>query len=129
LHELDFDPAGFEWVDASDTGASVIAFLRRPRESADRPMGGSARDVLVVCNFTPVPRSDYQIGVPRGGRWIELANSDAQPYGGSGWGNLGGVDSIEPGRHGRPFSLPLTLPPLGVVFLAPELQPADTVGP
>ena len=76
--------------------------------------------MLVVCNLTPVPREDYSIGVPIGGRWVELANSDAEAYGGSGWGNLGGVDAVEPGAHGRPFALPLTLPPLGVVFLAPE---------
>ena len=113
LHELDFDPSGFEWIDASDTAASVIAFLRHPR-------GDTGRPVLVVCNLTPVPRSGYRVGVPTGGRWAELANSDAEPYGGSGWGNQGGVDAVQPGQHGRPFALALTLPPLGVVFLAPQ---------
>ena len=121
LHEVDFEPAGFEWVDASDTAASVLAFLRRPRLGADgHPVTAHGRDVLVVCNLTPVPRSDYRVGVSVGGRWAELANSDAAPYGGSGWGNLGGVDAVDGGAHGRPFALPLTLPPLGVVFLAPE---------
>jgi 1,4-alpha-glucan branching enzyme len=134
LHELDFEPAGFEWVDASDTASSVLAFLRRPRRERERvatvarperPGEREARrDVLVVCNLTPVPRSGYQVGVPSGGRWLELANSDAETYGGSGWGNFGGVDSVEPGMHGRSFSLALTLPPLGVVFLAPEREPA-----
>jgi len=111
LHQLDFDPAGFEWVDASDTKASVLSFLRRAR---------TGRDVLVVCNLTPVPRSDYAVGVPFGGSWVELANSDAELYGGSGWGNYGQVTAVEPGAHGRPFALPLVLPPLGVVFLAPD---------
>jgi 1,4-alpha-glucan branching enzyme len=121
LHEVDFDPAGFEWIDASDARASVLAFLRHPAADAQgRPSTPGARDVLVVCNLTPVPRDGYQVGVPVGGRWVELANSDAEVYGGSGWGNLGGVGAIEHGAHGRPFSLPLVLPPLGVVFLAPE---------
>jgi 1,4-alpha-glucan branching enzyme len=121
LHEVDFEPAGFEWVDASDTAASVVSFLRRPRRDEDgAPVTRGARDVLVVANLTPVPRSGYGIGVPNGGWWAELANSDAVDHGGSGWGNLGGVAAVEPGTHGRPFSLPLTLPPLGVVFLAPD---------
>jgi 1,4-alpha-glucan branching enzyme len=73
----------------------------------------------VVANLTPVPRTAYAVGVPHGGWWEELANSDALDHGGSGWGNLGGVAAVEPGSHGRPYALPLTLPPLGVVFLAP----------
>jgi len=121
LHEIDFDPAGFDWVDASDTASSVLAFLRRPRrDDSGAPVTPGGRDVLVVCNLTPVPRSGYEVGVPTGGRWAELANSDAEVYGGSGWGNFGGVDAVAPGAHGRPFALPLVLPPLGVVFLAPE---------
>jgi 1,4-alpha-glucan branching enzyme len=72
--------------------------------------------ILVVCNFTPVPREKYQLGVPRGGRWVELLNSDAADYGGSGMGNLGGVEAVEGNFHGRPFSLLLTMPPLGVVL-------------
>ena len=128
LHQLDFDPAGFEWVDASDAGASVLSFLRRPRrevveaeatEATDAP-DGTARDVLVVANLTPVPRQGYSVGVPVGGRWVELANSDAEAYGGSGWGNFGGVDAEAVTQHGRPYSLPLVLPPLSVIFLAPE---------
>ncbi len=121
LHELDFEPAGFEWVDASDSAASVLSFLRRPRRDAEgRPSTAGGRDVLVVANLTPVPRSDYSVGVPVGGRWAELANSDGQELGGSGLGNLGGVVAVAPGAHGRPWSLPLTLPPLSVVFLAPD---------
>ena len=127
LHELDFDPAGFEWVDASDAAASVVSFLRKPRrDRGGAPLTTGGRDVLVVANLTPVPRTGYDIGVPTGGRWAELANSDATDHGGSGWGNLGGVTAVVRGTHGRPFTLPLTLPPLGVVFLAPE---ADTDTP
>ncbi|GIW53728.1 MAG: hypothetical protein KatS3mg082_0132 [Nitrospiraceae bacterium] len=82
LHERDFDPAGFEWIDCHDADASVISLLRR----------GTSGDelILVVCNFTPVPRVNYRIGAPRGGFWKELLNSDAREYGGSGMGNLGG---------------------------------------
>jgi 1,4-alpha-glucan branching enzyme len=122
LHERDVDPEGFEWVAAGDTAASVISFLRWPARDAD-PVDGAGnrrRPVLVVANFTPVPRQAYAIGVPSGGRWVELANSDAEVHGGSGWGNLGGVDAVEAPMHGRPFHLPLVLPPLAVVLLAPD---------
>jgi 1,4-alpha-glucan branching enzyme len=131
LHELDCDAAGFEWVDASDTAASVISFLRLPwtatrtsddgAEPARFPGAGPRRPVLVVANFTPIPREGYSIGVPVGGRWVELANSDAGECGGSGAGNLGAVDAASEPMHGRPWSLPLTLPPLGLLILAPEV--------
>jgi 1,4-alpha-glucan branching enzyme len=109
MHELDCEPGGFEWVDANDSEASVISFLRR----------GYSTDgwILVAANHTPVPRSNYQIGVPRGGMWHEVMNSDAELYGGSGWGNLGGVEASPFPKHGRPFLITLTLPPLGIVFL------------
>jgi 1,4-alpha-glucan branching enzyme len=110
LHELDCDPAGFEWVDLHDAEHSVLAFLRRAGSNGDRT-------VLVVANFTPVPREGYRLGVPSGGTWHEVANSDAADYGGSGVGNLGAVEAEEAPSHGRPFSLPLTLPPLGIVML------------
>jgi 1,4-alpha-glucan branching enzyme len=126
LHEVDFDAAGFEWIDASDSAASVLSFLRHPRRGDDgAPSTPDARDVLFVANLTPVPRRDYGIGVPRGGHWVELANSDAEIYGGSGWGNYGGVDAVAQPIHGRRFRLPLVLPPLSVVFLAPEWPGAD----
>jgi len=112
LHELDFHPTGFEWVDASDRSSSVLAFLRLPADALHRP-------VLVVANLTPVPRQGYRIGVPRPGMWIELANSDAEIYGGSGWGNLGKVLAGDVVAHGRSQSIELTLPPLSVTFLAP----------
>jgi 1,4-alpha-glucan branching enzyme len=111
LHEIDFDSAGFEWIDASDHESSTLAWVRRSR-------GGDT--LLVVCNFTPVPRSDYVIGVPRAGYWRELANGDAAEYGGSGIGNLGGVASRPLPSHGRSQSLTLTLPPLATVIFKCE---------
>ena len=112
LHEIDFDPAGFSWIDASDNEQSVVSVLRK----------GSAPDDLLIAafNFTPVPRHNYQIGAPKGGHWRELLNSDAPMYGGSGQGNLGGVDAAPVGRHGHLHSVTLTLPPLGAIFLKPE---------
>jgi 1,4-alpha-glucan branching enzyme len=107
LHELDFDGAGFEWVDCSDHEQSVVSYLRKGRSTEDA--------VLVVCNFTPVPRFNYRTGVPSGGYWKELVNSDAEMYGGSGLGNGGGVHASSEGAHGRSHSLDLTLPPLGIV--------------
>ncbi|HEU5002664.1 MAG TPA: 1,4-alpha-glucan branching protein GlgB [Actinomycetota bacterium] len=107
LYELDCDPAGFEWVDANDTEASVISLLRKSR---------SGDTVLVVCNFTPVDRSDYEVGVPVGGWWREILNSNAADYGGTGLGNAGGVASAPVSVHGRPHSLRLTLPGLSCLY-------------
>lgn len=112
LHELDTDPAGFEWVDCNDSAASVVSLLRKGKSEKET--------ILVVCNFTPVPRSGYQVGVPFPGYWRELLNSDASEYGGSGLGNLGGCRAEEFAVHGRPYSLKLTLPPLAALFLKPE---------
>ncbi len=108
LYRLDFDPGGFEWIDCSDFENSVVALLRRG--------GEGDRDVLAVFNFTPVPRDDYRVGVPRGGEWKEIANSDAPAYGGSGRGNLGRATAVPVPAHGRAWSLELVLPPLGAVF-------------
>jgi 1,4-alpha-glucan branching enzyme len=107
LHARDCDPAGFEWVDCCDLENSVVTFLRHD---------GAGRSVLVALNFTPVPRTGYRVGVPRGGRWTEALNSDAGAYGGQGWGNFGGVDAEAVAAHARPSSLVLTLPPLGALF-------------
>ena len=83
--------------------------------------GRSAQDVLIIaCNFTPVPRHNYRVGAPKGGFWIEVLNSDARDYDGSGQGNIGGVEAAPVPYHGLPFSLNLTLPPLGIVFLKQE---------
>ncbi|MSN26799.1 MAG: 1,4-alpha-glucan branching protein GlgB [Geobacter sp.] len=113
LYQLDFDQSGFEWVDCNDSEQSVLTFLRRPQ-------GGGAA-ILVVCNFTPVPRSNYIVGVPDGGYWSEIANSDATLYGGSGVGNLGGVESAPVSVHGRFHSLVLTLPPLSILMFKSEV--------
>ena len=108
LHELDFDQAGFEWVDFNDADRSVISYLRK---------GSSTRDlILVVCNFTPVPHGNYHVGVPAGGTWTEILNSDAREYGGSGQGNRGAVEALPEPFHGRSHSLGLTLPPLAVLI-------------
>ena len=112
LYQVDFENSGFEWVDCNDSEQSVLSFLRWPRA------GGAP--VLVVCNFTPVPRTNYIVGVPKGGYWRELANSDAALYGGSGMGNLGGIDAAPVAAHGRFHSLAITLPPLAVLMFKPE---------
>src|SRR6201987_2805302 len=112
LHEFDSDPAGFEWVDCNDAPMSVISLLRK---------GKAPKDVLLVaCNFTPVPRAKYRVGVPMGGWWKEVLNSDGKEYAGSGMGNGGGVMAQHIEQHGRPFSLELHLPPVAAVFLKPE---------
>jgi 1,4-alpha-glucan branching enzyme len=112
LHEIDFDPAGFEWVDLSDADNSVISFLRKGKLPGDV--------VLVVCNFTPVPRSNYHVGVPKSGFWKELLNSDSREYGGSGQGNFGGVEATPVPMHGKYHSLSITVPPLGMVIFKKE---------
>jgi 1,4-alpha-glucan branching enzyme len=112
LFEQDFSPAGFEWIDCNDAENSTISFLRKGREEKDV--------VLVICNFTPVVHENYRIGVPRAGFWRECLNSDAPHYGGSGQGNLGGIEAAPLQAHGRYQSLNLRLPPLGVLMLKPE---------
>jgi 1,4-alpha-glucan branching enzyme len=114
LYEMDFEASGFEWVDCSDFERSVISFLRRAKNPADVS--------LFICNFTPVPRYDYRVGAPVNGYWREALNSDAVPYGGSGQGNMGGVEAAPLPMHGRPFSLSLAIPPLGVLILRPEIR-------
>ena len=111
LYELDFDPAGFAWIDATDSEQSVISFMRR---------SSSGELIVAAFNFTPVPRHNYQVGAPLPGRWLELLNSDAPIYGGSGQGNLGAVDAAPIGKHGHLHSFTLTLPPLGAIFLKPD---------
>jgi 1,4-alpha-glucan branching enzyme len=107
MHELDFEPTGFEWIDFGDADNSVICFLRKGKAMEET--------ILVVCNFTPVMRTDYHVGVPAGGYWKELLNSDAPEYGGSGKGNFGGQEASNTPSHGKHHSLSLTLPPLGMV--------------
>jgi 1,4-alpha-glucan branching enzyme len=109
LHEMDFSPSGFEWMDPSDWNSSVISFLRRSGREAD--------DILVVCNFTPVIRSSYPVPVPRGGVWRELLNSDGREYGGSGVGNLGQAKAARHTSSRTGYAAKLTLPPLGILLL------------
>jgi 1,4-alpha-glucan branching enzyme len=110
LHELDFDQTGFSWVDANDRDQSVVSIIRS---------SSAAEYVLAVFNFTPVPRPGYRVGVPEDGYWCELLNSDAEVYGGSGWGNHGGAQAEDVPWHERRYSVTLSLPPLGAIFLAP----------
>ena len=120
LHEVDFDGAGFEWIDCHDSSQSVLSYIRKDRS------GG--RLVAAVFNFTPVPRTNYRIGVPEAGIWREAINSDAEFYGGSNVGNQGRVRSEEISWMGRPHSIPIALPPLGGLILVheplPEPKPA-----
>ena len=112
LYQSEFEQAGFEWIDCNDVEGSTISLLRKGRTLGDA--------IAVVCNFTPVPRPNYRIGVPQGGFWKELVNSDATEYGGSGQGNLGGVEAAPIPLHGRPYSLTITLPPLAALFFKPS---------
>jgi len=112
LHRTDCDPVGFEWIDCHDADQSTLSFLRRTADG---------KEVLaVVCNFTPVPRPNFRIGVPVPGHWREVLNTDAPIYGGSGQGNLGGVDTVPIPSHDEPQSLLITLPPLAVVVFRSE---------
>jgi 1,4-alpha-glucan branching enzyme len=112
LYELDFDPSGFEWIDCNDAQQSTLSLLRK---------GGSAEETIVVaCNFTPVPRHNYRVGVPTGGLWQEILNSDAHEYGGSGQGNFGAVEAEDTSIYGRPYSLNITLPPIAAVYFKRE---------
>jgi 1,4-alpha-glucan branching enzyme len=114
LYESDCQPPGFQWIDCHDADSSVLSFSRAAQTRDTR--------VIVACNFTPIPRQNYRIGAERDGYWREILNSDAPAYGGSGQGNLGGVESIPVPMHGRLQSLTLTLPPLAVLVLRHEGQ-------
>jgi 1,4-alpha-glucan branching enzyme len=109
LHERDDDSGGFQWIDCDDADQSVVSFERRAHTEHDR--------VVMVCNFTAVPRHEYRVGAPTAGYWAELMNTDAAVYGGGNLGNDGGVSSQAEPTHGRPYSLVLTLPPLAALLL------------
>jgi 1,4-alpha-glucan branching enzyme len=111
LHQLDCEPEGFQWILAGDAEQSTLAYLRRARDPHEM--------AVVVCNFTPVPRRDFLVGVPRGGRWHERFNSDALEYGGSGLGNAGQVEAESRAMHGFGYVLRLTLPPLATLVFTP----------
>lgn len=108
LHELDFDHSGFEWIDFNDWEHSIVSFIRKARRADDH--------VVCVFNFTPVPHEYYRIGVPRAGVYEEILNSDSELFGGSNVGNLGACKAEAVEVHGRPYSLSITIPPLGCVF-------------
>lgn len=112
LYELDFQPAGFEWIDCHNAADSVVSFIRRGKTTG--------AIILCVCNFTPVTRFNYRIGVPRDGFWREVLNSDAKEYWGSGQGNFGGVHTEPIAWNSRPHSLNLTIPPLAVTLFKSE---------
>lgn len=111
LHELDFSPEGFEWIDFHNSEQSVLSFLRKST---------SGKVLVIVCNMTPVIRHNYRVGVPLGGYYREIINSDAKEYGGSGVGNMGGVWSESIAAHARAHSISITLPSLAIVMLEPE---------
>jgi 1,4-alpha-glucan branching enzyme len=108
----DFDAEGFEWIDCQNGDDSVLSYLRKANNPNDF--------LLVCCNFTPVVREGYRIGVPRDGWYDEIFNSDSQHYGGSNVGTHPGAEAIQPGAQTRPFALEITLPPLGVTVFKPR---------
>jgi 1,4-alpha-glucan branching enzyme len=114
LWEVDFAPEGFRWLEANDAEANVVAFARFA--------AGGARVVVCVCNFSPVPRLAYRVGLPQGGVWRELVNTDDERYGGGGVGNSGPVEAKPRSWHGQPYSAELTLPPLAVLWLVPDYE-------
>ena len=116
LFELDYEQAGFEWVDCHDNANSMVSFLRRGRNDLEAPQ----RQTLFVVNFTPVPRYGHRVGVPMGGRWKETLNSDAALYGGSGVCNSGGIEADAIPIHGRDWSLNIDVPPLACVVFQKE---------
>ena len=116
LHKKDCEAEGFEWIDFQDADGSIVSFLRKseiPEET-----------IVIVFNFTPVPRQVYRVGVPHGGLWKEILNSDGEVYGGTGVGNRGQAIADEAPFQGRPYSLLLSLPPLGALFFRGEEAPS-----
>ena len=113
LWEIDFEPSGFRWLEPNDSQDNVLAFARLGAEESE------ARPLVCVLNLSPVPRYDYRVGMPQCCRWVELLNTDSTYYGGGGIGNLGAVEATPVPWNGRPYSLTLTLPPLGALYLVP----------
>jgi 1,4-alpha-glucan branching enzyme len=114
LFHSDFLKDGFEWIDLHDSEQSTLTFLRKHTEGDEV--------VLVTCNFTPIVRNNYRIGVPKKGFWREICNSDAKEYGGSGQGNLGGVNTVPVPFHGMEYSISVTLPPLAILFFKWDIE-------
>jgi 1,4-alpha-glucan branching enzyme len=118
LWQLDASPDGFRWIDANDAQGNVLSFLRFPAASPDRT--GASGAVACIANFSAIPHVNYRVGLPAAGRWREVINTDAIVYGGSGSGNLGGVEAVLEPWHGLEASAVITVPPLGVLWLTPE---------
>ena len=112
MHEQDYSPEGFEWIDPNDADESVFSFIRYGKNREDM--------AIVVSNFTPVPRENFRLGVPKAGRYLEVFNSDAELYGGSGMGNMGAVETTGQGWNDRQDSVLVTLPPLSTVVFVPQ---------
>jgi 1,4-alpha-glucan branching enzyme len=111
LWSLDIEPAGFEWIDANDAGGNTLSWIRR---------GADGELMACVVNFSAIPHHDYRVGLPVGGTWSEVINTDASEYGGSGVGNFGAVHAEQVEWHGRPFSASVSVPPLGAVWFRPQ---------
>jgi 1,4-alpha-glucan branching enzyme len=134
--QLDASPDGFRWIDANDAQGNVLSFLRFPAADGASPASASSASpaspassgdpgrspgvIACVANFSAVPHLDYKVGLPAAGRWREVINTDAIVYGGSGVGNLGGIEAVAEPWHGLPASASITVPPLGVLWLTPE---------
>jgi 1,4-alpha-glucan branching enzyme len=114
LHTCEHSPDSFEWIDVHDAEKNVLSFLRKGPTPDAR--------VAVVCNFSPVPRANYRVGVSTKGFWKEVLNTDAKQYGGSGRGNFGGVETVPIPLHGRNYSLTVDLPPLAAVFFSLDVS-------
>ena len=117
LHDCEFEPAGFDWLDVENVDQSVVVTLRRSHD-------GSAL-LVMAANCTPMPRDNYRIGVPRGGTWTEVLTTDAPWFGGNGYSNDGGVEAVEEPWRNQPFSITVTLPPLGVTWLVADQVASD----
>jgi 1,4-alpha-glucan branching enzyme len=135
LWQLDNSPEGFGWIDSNDAQGNTLSFLRfaAPPDAASPDSaskdsaspdsgaeGGTPEVIACIANFSALPHLDYKVGLSQAGRWREILNTDAVVYGGSGVGNLGGVDAVAEPWHGRPASATITVPPLGVLWLTPE---------
>ena len=124
LWQLDTSPDGFRWIDANDAQGNVLSFLRFPAAARCRLRGSCPRSsgggLACIANFSAIPHPNYRMGLPAAGRWREVINTDAIVYGGSGTGNLGGVEAVLEPWHGLPASAAITVPPLGVLWLTPE---------
>ncbi|MBF0317758.1 MAG: alpha amylase C-terminal domain-containing protein, partial [Nitrospirae bacterium] len=118
-YEVDFDHQGFEWIDFTDYSNSIVSFIRKAKDPEDF--------IVCVFNFTPVPRTNYRVGVPKGGFYKELLNSDSERFWGSNVGNWGGFNADDIWWQGKPFSLNLQVPPLGAVFMKPYREETVTI--